>query len=119
MATKRSAPSVRTPRVVLILSAYPRRAAAERAASSLVRDRLAACVTVQPGGRAFYRWKGRDVAEATALLWAKTTAACARNATRAIREGHPDEVPEILVLPVAAGDPRYLSWVAREVAKRR
>ncbi len=119
MPTKPSPSSKRRPRVVLILSAYPRRTAAERAARLLVRDGLAACATVQPGARAFYRWKGRDVAEATTLLWAKTTAAAARRALRAIRESHPDQVPEILVLPVAAGEPRYLAWVAREVGRRR
>jgi len=119
MPTKRSTPSVRMPRVVLILSSYSRRVAAERTARFLVRDRLAACATAQPGGRTFYRWKGRDVAGATTLLWAKTTAAAARRAVRAIRESHPDEVPEILVLPVAACEPRYLAWVAGEVGRRR
>jgi len=105
------------PRVhaVLILSAYPSRAAAERAARTLVRDRVLACATVVPGGRAFYRWNGKEHADPSTLLWGKTLATRARSAVRAIREGHPDTVPEILVLPVRGGHAPYLAWLAGEV----
>ena len=105
----------RWPHAVLILSAYPSRAAAERAARSLVRDRVLACATVVPGGKAFYRWNGKEHADPSALLWGKTLASRARAATRAIREAHPDTVPEILVLPVRGGHAPYLEWLAGEV----
>jgi periplasmic divalent cation tolerance protein len=78
-----------------------------------------ACATVQPGGIAVYRWKGRRHEEPSTLLWGKTTAAMADRAVRAIRALHPDEVPEILVLRVAGGNARYLSWVARSVGAGR
>ena len=109
----------RTPVVpILILSAWPRRGAAERAARELVREGVLACATVQSGARAFYRWKGRDHAGASTLLWGKTTRARARAALRAIRERHPDEVPEILVLPISGGHAPYLAWLAGEVRGR-
>ena len=110
--------AARVPRVVLILAAYPRRAAAERAARLLVRGRVLACATVTAPARAFYFWKGREVAESGALLYGKTTAARAGDAVRGIRESHPDQVPEILVLRIAAGEPGYLAWVAAQVARR-
>jgi len=100
---------------VLILSAYPSRSAAERAARALVRERTLACATVIPGGRAFYRWNGKDHADPTALLWGKTLASRARAAVKAIRAIHPDTVPEILVLPVRGGHGPYLDWLAGEV----
>lgn len=103
---------------VVILAAYPKRAAAERAARELVRAGVLACATVTYGARAFYRWKGKDRAEPSTLLWGKTTRAKAVAAVRAVREGHPDEVPEILVLPVIAGHGPYLAWVADEVKGR-
>jgi periplasmic divalent cation tolerance protein len=103
------------PRAVLILAAYPRRAAAERAARSLVAARVLACATVTPSGRSFYRWKGRRIADPSALLWGKTVASMARAAVRAIESGHPDQVPEILVLSVAGGHGPYLAWIAKEV----
>lgn len=108
----------RSPAAVLILSAWPRRGAAERAARALVREGVLACATVQSGARAYYRWKGRDHADPSILLWGKTTRARARAAVRSIRERHPDEVPEILVLPVEGGHAPYLAWVAAEVRRR-
>lgn len=119
-ATRRQSTRERTrqrPRVrpVLILAAYPRRAAAERAARDLVRRRILACATVTPNGRAFYRWKGKEHADPSVILWGKTLASRSREALRAIRESHPDEVPEILVLPVQGGHAPYLAWLAEEV----
>jgi periplasmic divalent cation tolerance protein len=103
---------------VLILAAYPGRAAAERAARALVRGRLLACATVAAGARAFYRWKGRERADPSALLWGKTTRARAVAAVRAIRAGHPDDVPEILILPILGGHAPYLAWLEAEVKRR-
>jgi periplasmic divalent cation tolerance protein len=114
----RRATKARRAAAVLILSAYPKRAAAERAARDLVRARVVACATVTYGARAFYRWKGRDHAEPSVLLWGKTTRAKARAAVRALREGHPDQIPEILVLPIAGGHPPYLAWLENEVKGR-
>ena len=102
---------------VLILAAYPRRLAAERAAARLVKERLLACATVVPGARAFYTWRGKRRAESSTLLQGKTTRARARDAVRRLRETHPDQVPEILVFDVAGGNPDYLTWVAEEVKR--
>ena len=104
--------------MVLILAAYPRRPAAERAARLLVREREVACATIVGGARAVYVWRGRRYAHASTLLYGKTTAARAKDAVRRIRETHPDQVPEILVLEIVGGDPGYLAWVAEEVRRR-
>ena len=118
MMPRKRSPRARRARAVLILSSYPRRAAAERAALSLVRRRILACATVTPSARAFYRWKGRLMTEAATLLWGKTTSSRAKEAIQAIRESHPDQVPEILVLPVSGGEPRYMRWLSEEVEGR-
>ncbi len=102
----------------MILSAYPRRAAAERAARALVASRFVACATVTWGARAFYRWQGKNRADPSALLWGKTSTARARAALRAILAGHPDRVPEILVIPVVGGHSPYLRWIEQEVRKK-
>jgi periplasmic divalent cation tolerance protein len=104
---------------VLILAAYPGRSPALRAARALVRDRVLACATVQPGATAVYRWKGRGREERSTLLWGKTTADSADRAIRAIRALHPDEVAEILVLRVTKGNAPYLDWVTRSVGRAR
>ena len=103
------------PTAVVILAAYPTRASAERAARGLVRERVLGCATVTPGGKAFYRWNGREHADPSTLLWGKTLASRSRRAVEAIREGHPDAVPEILVIPVRGGHEPYLEWLGGEV----
>jgi len=102
----------------MILAAYPGRWHAEKAARALVADRVVACATVAPGARAFYRWEGRLHADASVLLWGKTSAARAQAAVKAIRAMHPDRVPEILVIPIRGGHRPYLDWLRREVRRR-
>ena len=116
MTTVRKRAATRA-KAVLILAAYPRVAPAERAARDLVSARLAACATVSPRGRAFYRWKGRMHRDPSVLLWAKTVSGKARAAIRRIRQSHPDQVPEILIVPVAGGHAPYLAWLRGAVAK--
>lgn len=87
--------------------------AASELADSLVSDRLAACVNIIPGIQSVYRWKGEVCRDAEALLVCKVSAACTRELVDAIRERHPYDTPEILVVPVDAqqSDARYLEWV--------
>ena len=106
------------PQAIVILAAYPRVGPAERAARDLVASRLAACSTITPGGRAYYRWEGRLRRDPSVLLWSKTTPSKARAAIARIRRDHPDRVPEILALPVIGGHAPYLAWLRREVAEK-
>jgi len=103
---------------VVILTAYPKKRPAERAARDLVRSRLLACATVTYGARAYYRWNGKNHTDASTMLWGKTTADKAAAAVRSIGAAHPDDVPEILVLPVSGGHAPYLDWLAAETEGR-
>lgn len=78
----------------------------------LVEERLAACVQVLGGGTAIYRWQGELYADPQAQLIVKTTQAAWERLAARIVELHPDQVPEILALPVTAGLSAYLSWVS-------
>jgi periplasmic divalent cation tolerance protein len=77
----------------------------------IVERRLAACVSRMPGLTSVYRWRGA-VEEATeVLLLIKTSEDQLPGLEAALRELHSYEVPEILVLPVAAGSEDYLRWL--------
>ena len=84
----------------------------------LVESGLCACVHRLPAGTSTYRWQGAIETADETLLVIKTTRA-AWPALRAwIEAAHPHDVPEILALPVEAGLPAYLAWLAESVTAR-
>lgn len=99
---------------LLVLTNLPDREAAEKLAASLIEARVAACVNILAPCRSVYRWQGEvERAEEHPML-IKTTAARYPALELAIRAGHPYELPEIIAVPLAAGFPAYLDWVAAE-----
>ncbi len=108
--TEPGAPDV----AVVILSSAPDAVEGERMARILVEERLAACVSRVPGVRSLFRWEGELQDAEEVVLLVKTHARRAPEVTRRLREIHPYEVPEILVLPAAAGLGSYLDWIRTE-----
>lgn len=105
--------------VVQVQATIDSEAAASRLGDTLVAERLAACVQLVGPIRSTYRWKDRvEVAQEWLCLVKTTESALARLLPR-IRELHPYETPEIVVLPVVAGDPDYLRWVEDSVDDKR
>ena len=88
--------------------------AADVLARGLVEQRLAACVNVLPKIRSVYRWNDAVTADEESLLVIKTRAASFDGLRAWLREHHPYELPEVIALPVTAGAPDYLAWVAEE-----
>jgi periplasmic divalent cation tolerance protein len=98
---------------------FPDEPGARRAARSLVRRRLAACVQVIGPIRSVYRWQGKIEETAEWLCLVKTTAARYPRLEAALLRLHPYDTPEVVALPLASGSPRYLEWLARSVAPAR
>ena len=86
---------------------------ARRLADGLLEKRLAACVQTLAIQSA-YRWKGAVQREPEQLLLIKTRAALYPDVEAYLRAHHPYEVPEIVRIPIAAGSPDYLRWLAAE-----
>jgi periplasmic divalent cation tolerance protein len=99
---------------LLVLSNLPDRASADRVAQALVERRLAACVTILAPCRSVYRWQGAVESAEEHPLLIKTTADRYPAVEEAIRGLHPYELPEIVAVPLSAGLPGYLQWVADE-----
>ena len=101
---------------VQVSTTVPDRATADRIATALVTERLAACAQVDGPLQSTYRWQG---AVETAAEWScrlKTTAERLPALLARIRELHPYNVPEIVALDIADGDPAYLRWIQESVA---
>ena len=100
--------------ILLVCCTAPDPDTARELARTLVEERLAACVNVVPGLRSLYRWQGKVHEDAEALLLLKTTAARYQALQERLRALHPYELPEIVAVPVSAGLPAYLEWVAAQ-----
>ena len=109
-----SADSAEDIRVVLVTA--PEAEVGRRIASTLVEERLAACVNLVPGISSIYRWDGGVQEDVEVLLVVKTSEArCSELADR-VRELHPYELPEVLALAAAGGSAPYLDWVRQEAS---
>jgi len=84
-------------------------------AQTLVEERLAACVNVLPPMISMYRWKGGVEQDREQQLIIKTTVASLGRLQARVRELHPYEVPEFLVIPAIGGSDAYLTWVQDSV----
>jgi periplasmic divalent cation tolerance protein len=102
---------------LLVLTNVPDADVARRIARALVERRLAACVNILPGVQSVYQWQGA-VEEASELsLLIKTTRARYAELEAALQALHPYEIPELVAIPVTAGLPACLAWVAIETKK--
>jgi periplasmic divalent cation tolerance protein len=105
-----------TEQVIVALSSCPDEAHGRRIAEALVSERLATCVNRVTGMTSTYFWDGRLQDQAEILLIMKTTAARLAELQARLTTLHPYELPELVVLPVAGGNDRYLQWVRTGVA---
>jgi periplasmic divalent cation tolerance protein len=88
--------------------------AAHSLASTLVADRVAACVSVIGGVSSVYRWEGEVERAGESLLVMKTSDATVGALTARIAQIHPYSVPEIVVVDVAHANSAYAAWVDAE-----
>lgn len=98
-------------RVRVVLVTVPDLATGEEIVRLLVEERLAACGTLLPGAVSIYRWEGEVERAEECVVLLKTTPTQAGRLVERVAALHPYDVPEALVLPVAAGLASYLAWV--------
>lgn len=96
----------------IVYTTVPNRAQAKRMAAILVREKLAACVSMVPGVRSTYRWKGKVETASEVLIMMKTLKSRYPSLARRIGQLHSYAVPEIVAVPVARGGKSYLQWLA-------
>lgn len=93
---------------------FPSEQSAAEAAEKLVTRRLAACAQILGPIRSVYVWKGEREESNELLLLVKTKAALFDRLVEAVRDGHPYECPQIVALPIFAGNEDYLAWMERQ-----
>ncbi|HLG87870.1 MAG TPA: divalent-cation tolerance protein CutA [Alphaproteobacteria bacterium] len=87
---------------------------AERIATALVEDRLAACVNVLGAVSSIYRWQGAVERATEVALIAKSRRDLFDRLAARVRTIHSYETPAIVAWPIVAGDADYLRWIGDE-----
>jgi periplasmic divalent cation tolerance protein len=104
------------PECLQVSTTLPDEKTAQRVATILVEERLAACGQVLGPVASTYYWQG-GVEHATEwYCHLKTTEEVLPALQRRLSELHPYEVPEIIAIPIVGGDRAYLRWVSESVA---
>ena len=97
--------------VVVVLTTLPVEADAEAFGETLVKERLAACVSVGAPMTSIYPWDGAIERGRERQVLVKTVRDKVPMLKARLAALHPYDVPELLVLPVAEGSEAYLAWV--------
>ena len=103
---------------IIVLSTTNTLDLAQKIASALVQAHEAACVNIVPGIRSVYHWEGAECNDEEFLLLIKSSEENFEAVRARIRQMHSYEIPEIIALPIAAGDPGYLAWLRDAVRKK-
>jgi periplasmic divalent cation tolerance protein len=80
-------------------------------ADFIVQKKLGACVNIVPEVSSVYWWKGNIERDRESLLIVKTSAEKFKELIRQVKSVHPYSVPEIIAMPIVAGNEDYLKWI--------
>jgi periplasmic divalent cation tolerance protein len=84
---------------------------AEKIASGLLKEKLAACVNIVKGADSHFWWQGKLDKAKESMLIIKTRKSLFARLVKKVKSLHSYEVPEIIALPIIAGHKPYLDWI--------
>jgi len=96
---------------LIVMVTTPDKEQAITIARTLVSEKLCACVNIIDPITSIYTWKGKIEESGEALMLIKTKEELFGQLTARIKELHSYDVPEIIALPILAGNPSYLKWI--------
>ena len=89
---------------------------AEKLAEILIKQQLAACVSVGKKVKSHYVWQTRREWAEEYPITIKTTAEKQSAVCRFLQHNHSYELPEIVCLPVLYASNEYQQWVEKQVS---
>ncbi|MBU0548347.1 MAG: divalent-cation tolerance protein CutA [Candidatus Omnitrophica bacterium] len=84
---------------------------AQKIASGLIKEKLAACVNIVDKVNSLFFWEGKAQKAKESLLIIKSKKEKFSRIIKQIKSLHSYTVPEIIALPVISGDKPYLRWI--------
>ncbi len=89
----------------------------EKIAEILIREKLAACVNILPA-KSVYIWEDKLCRDEESLLIIKSTSAVYSKLEAKVKQIHPYDLPEIVVIKAEAVQDDYLRWVHEQIKKQ-
>lgn len=96
---------------LLILSTVAKKSDAARISKILVKEKLAACVTILPAAESRYVWKNKLCIEKELVLLIKSMADRYKKLERRLKAIHPYECPEIIAFKAEKIRKEYFDWL--------
>lgn len=96
--------------IVIFVTASNKREA-QKIAAGLIKQRLAACVNIVDKVDSVFFWEGKIQKAKESLLIIKSKKEKMSKVVKLVKSLHSYKVPEIIALPVIAGDKPYLRWI--------
>lgn len=100
---------------IVVLVTAPKEPEARKIANYLVTKKLAACVNIMPKIESFFWWEGKIDKAKEFLLVIKTKKQLFNKLVKAVKSKHSYSVPEIIALPIIAGNKDYLEWISESI----
>lgn len=104
---------------ILVLTTVPNKEVGQNITKNLLKERLAACVTISAACESHYWWQEEISQEPEYILFIKTRNTLFMDLKEKILKLHPYEVPEIIALPILHGHSKYLDWIDKETKGKR
>lgn len=86
--------------------------------STLLKEKLAACVNIIQGMESIYRWEGNFESAQEVILLIKSRESLSLKIRARITELHSYKTPCILDIPVQGGNEPYINWILSETSEK-
>jgi periplasmic divalent cation tolerance protein len=96
----------------IVLVTAPDLKTARALAKAALKAKLIACANLVPKVESHYWWQGKIESGAEVLMIFKTRKTKLAALEKLVVAKHPYDTPEFLVVPLSAGNEKYLGWLA-------
>ena len=104
---------------LVVMVTAPNLEVARRLIQIVVKARLAACGNLIPKIESHYWWRGKLECSKEVLVLFKTSNNHLKSLEALILRNHPYDTPEIIALPLASGNARFLDWITKETYREK
>ncbi len=102
---------------LLVLCTCPKGDTSDLITEKIINSNLAACVNKISNIKSTFIWENSLEKNDEDLLLIKSTDQNFVNLSDLIQKEHPYDCPEIIAIPIIAGNSSYLKWVKKQCSK--